>query len=721
MTISKVVKHKLGMALAVSILTLLSPSMAAQSQRKSSPGFVTESTDIVFAIAFSPDAKTLAIARGARAPSQRFGRVELWNTANAQLRHVIKGFDGPVRSISFSPDGKTLVTGSIEFHAAKLQQKALSRTGEIFGELKWWDAETGELRNKQVLPGEGNSSIGVNYSPNGKELVVIQSFQHFAMIGSDAGGLPMFRNDNISPLRYGPTLIVTGELRFLDSRTGEQRLKVNVGPPGDAVFSPDGSLVATPAGKDIKIYETGSAKEIHKVKDLRGIPTAIAFSPDSQNLAVVSTKFDREFTRQLIKIIGRSEVKIFDVHDWKMTMKLNDLGAVRCLAYEPKGHYLILGGMLNDNEKEAVPALKIWNLQSRSVARFPTGGTDFSDSVQFLAIGGKGGMMAFTSGADKVQLLETDSWQIVKTMDATSVGDLVQRPVGRFLLSVKTILEVAFNPEGNLLTAETDQGEIKQWDTRTGEVKFQLNGGDDPSLVTASSNARSFAELFDGDLTLWSSTTNVRRPISLPHQSSATAAVPSHDGSLMAVAISGSILILDVSSDTLIKTLTTKEPIDSLAFASDNRTLAAGEATGSIELWDIAQSRMTGTIATGSKLQTLKFSPSGQILAVAGGNIVTLWDTGTHQAQRKLQKHDGPVNALAFSSNGQLLASGSDDRTAIIWDVATGQAKRTLKGHDQTVRAVAFSSDGRLLASGSGNSSVVLWNVKTGDLNRVLK
>jgi WD40 repeat protein len=78
------------------------------------------------------------------------------------------------------------------------------------------------------------------------------------------------------------------------------------------------------------------------------------------------------------------------------------------------------------------------------------------------------------------------------------------------------------------------------------------------------------------------------------------------------------------------------------------------------------------------------------------------------------------VNAIAFSLDGQLLASGSDDRTVIIWETATGRSKRTLKGHDLTVLSVAFSADGSLLASGSGNASVVLWDVKSGKLDRVL-
>jgi WD40 repeat protein len=54
--------------------------------------------DVVFSICFSPDGRTLAIARGAAEPVYRFGRIELWDTNSGKLRHVIKGFDGPVMS-----------------------------------------------------------------------------------------------------------------------------------------------------------------------------------------------------------------------------------------------------------------------------------------------------------------------------------------------------------------------------------------------------------------------------------------------------------------------------------------------------------------------------------------------------------------------------------------------------------------------------------------------
>ena len=71
------------------------------------------------------------------------------------------------------------------------------------------------------------------------------------------------------------------------------------------------------------------------------------------------------------------------------------------------------------------------------------------------------------------------------------------------------------------------------------------------------------------------------------------------------------------------------------------------------------------------------------------------------------------ISSVAFSPNGMLLASGSDNGTMKLWDVATRESIATLKGHTEYVRSVAFSPDGTLLASGSDDGTVKLWDVVT--------
>ena len=114
-------------------------------------------------------------------------------------------------------------------------------------------------------------------------------------------------------------------------------------------------------------------------------------------------------------------------------------------------------------------------------------------------------------------------------------------------------------------------------------------------------------------------------------------------------------------------------------------------------------------------VNAVAFSPDGSLLASGGDdNTVRLWNPATGAPLHTLTGHNGDVNAVAFSPDGSLLASGGDDNTVRLWNPATGAHLHTLTGHSGDVNAVAFSPDGSLLASGGDDNTVRLWNPATG-------
>ncbi|PNH11034.1 WD repeat domain-containing protein [Tetrabaena socialis] len=123
--------------------------------------------------------------------------------------------------------------------------------------------------------------------------------------------------------------------------------------------------------------------------------------------------------------------------------------------------------------------------------------------------------------------------------------------------------------------------------------------------------------------------------------------------------------------------------------------------------------QLAGHFKSNGAVNSVAFSPDGQQLASGGGDhTLKIWDTAMGQCIATLKGHMDEVRSVTFSPDGTQLASGSDDMTLRLWDAATGQCIATLEGHSGGVTSVSFiSMDGCMqLASGSQDKTLRLWD-----------
>lgn len=153
-------------------------------------------------------------------------------------------------------------------------------------------------------------------------------------------------------------------------------------------------------------------------------------------------------------------------------------------------------------------------------------------------------------------------------------------------------------------------------------------------------------------------------------------------------------------------------------FAPQGGILAIGGDSPDVRLVDVetGERRATLTGQFGNSVNCGVFSPKGDTFVTGREHDGQVWSLDPPKEQVLLVGHKQRINGVAFSPDGELLSTASDDQTVKIWDAASGQELATLQRQSSTddwisARGVAFSSDGSRLAASYDRGFVVLWDV----------
>jgi WD40 repeat protein len=187
-------------------------------------------------------------------------------------------------------------------------------------------------------------------------------------------------------------------------------------------------------------------------------------------------------------------------------------------------------------------------------------------------------------------------------------------------------------------------------------------------------------------------------------------------------ALSGSmdttVRLWDVESGSELKRFDGHEGlVTAVAFSPDGKQALSGGFDHQLVLWDLDKGKEIHRWHM-KYINALCFAPAGNLAAVGAGASIHVVDVKSYKEIADLTGHTDSVTALAFSPDGKILVSGSDDRMARSWDIANNKAIGRFRENPSGIKAVAISPDGKILATGGADHTVRLWELASGRLLR---
>ncbi|WP_409493522.1 helix-turn-helix domain-containing protein [Amycolatopsis sp. cmx-11-12] len=569
------------------------------------------------------------------------------------------------------------------------------------GKVVLWDVAS---RSRSVeLSGQFSLALTATFSRDGQRLAV----------GTDRGELLIW---NI-PSR---TLLVRG--------TEPGLIFTNL------AFSPDGRSLASITGKNLetsffRLWDPLTATPVTTLDTHQGFYAKIAFAPDGGTLA--TTEPNGQIT--LWEMASRSPRAALP----------GGAGPATAVAFSADGRLIATA--------TSAHTIQLWNAETRvlqaelpghraevtSLAFVPEGGRLYSsdadgtllvwDAVKHARIGqlrtGKPAWLSLGGISPNGQLVVgIDGWSSFLVWDRTQLP---------FLGHTGAVTGAAYAPDGRTLLSGGTDGTLLAWDIQQGAIATAV-----PNAV--SSTALSPGPVFSPDgklfttvsgsaeVSVWE-TSSLRKVITLSgHASSVRKAIFSPDGKTLTVADNSQSLVR-WNTATWQRTdvpLGEVTAVD-INYSPTGRLFVVATHFGAIQFRDSASHILLSTMDTHAGLiSAVAFSPDGNTVATAAQNgTITFWDTTDPARPRHLSdisSYTSLIHTMAYSPDGKKLAIASGDETVALWDTGDRSRWATLTGHTEPVTSLAWNADGTTLASGSKDHSITPWTIDTEAATRKL-
>jgi WD40 repeat protein/uncharacterized caspase-like protein len=648
--------------------------------------------------AFSPDSRLLAAAGGNNS-------IRIWDVTTGRDVQTLTSAGGGFMSalgvsfVGFSNDGRRLVTISDSIH--------------VWDTSSWHETTT--IQNSTISTGGfTGGSGGVALSADGSQLARFDNDQ-IKFIDTASGkelrsvSLPDSQMQTVE-------LSYTSDGRLLGAGVNDKKVKVwDVNSKAERVqaptqndfalirFSSDGRLVAVADNYLVRIWETGSGKQLAAIT----VPNSgvyqenggvfAAFSPDGKRLATSgfgtqTYLWDVETGKQVQKMTGRTNMA-YAVAFSEDGTQLTSGGRTRWDLRTGQGRRLSssmtdkqIGMPSPDGKLIAMfapnsSAVTIYDAASGKILQ-TLNRPNFDGGVQRVRFGSDGRSLAVVYGVSQGgrtigQLPSSE----LKIWDA-----IAGREMQTLLLSTAPV-ETSFSPDGKMIATVSTQGEITLWDIASGSRLRSLttSAGQSFDPMSMMKNMPTMGQMRRGQMP------NIQRPTADQMNSMIT--------NMLGTMTAG----------------TTGRNVSSVTFSRDGSVLASGGIESKSNLDMMAMMNQGATQKKGKNqppsstdefLKNLKIETTGQL---------ALWNPATGQQLGIIKGHGKAITNVAFSRDAKLVASAGTDNTIKIWDVASQRELKTLTGHTAGVESMDFSPDGKLLASASDDGSTFLWDANTGE------